>query len=493
MSGFLTPDPRLRELSDLGVVLPGAKLHTYVAGTPSTPLATYSDSALTVANANPVIASAGGLFGPIYLTPNVAYKFLLTDALDVTVPGYPQDNIVAPGLGALTAHGVLIGAGSGAVVATSAGIAGQVLTSNGPAADPTFQGGDTGLDEFRLTLESGVPVSYTDQLAKSTLYCTPYRGTRIALYDATGVAAILASAQVSIALPAVANTNYDVFVVNVAGVLTLELLAFRNSGQAITGATTATPIVITANAHGLSNGDEVYIDGVFGNTPANGTWTVANVTANTYELTGSVGAGAYTAATGWFNARTAAGKLTLATTGTYTKIADLTRRYKGLVRTGTVAGQSEDSLLKRYCWNVTNRVHRTLQRFETTASWPYTLAVVRQANGAVANQVDVVVGVAEALLDLTLNVVETNSSDSILTSAGIGEDSTTQYTVGTQLVAAAVARMAASVRLAKPPLPGRHSYSWNEWSTASGVTTWHANTAAAGSTITAGLAGWIEG
>jgi len=38
-----------------------------------------------------------------------------------------------------TNHGVLLGQGSSAPVATGAGTAGQVLTSNGAAADPTFQ------------------------------------------------------------------------------------------------------------------------------------------------------------------------------------------------------------------------------------------------------------------------------------------------------------------------------------------------------------------
>jgi hypothetical protein len=38
-----------------------------------------------------------------------------------------------------TNHGVLLGAGSQAVGATSAGTAGNVLTSNGASADPTFQ------------------------------------------------------------------------------------------------------------------------------------------------------------------------------------------------------------------------------------------------------------------------------------------------------------------------------------------------------------------
>jgi hypothetical protein len=39
----------------------------------------------------------------------------------------------------LTAHGVIIGNGSSAVSVTTAGTAGQVLTSNGASADPTFQ------------------------------------------------------------------------------------------------------------------------------------------------------------------------------------------------------------------------------------------------------------------------------------------------------------------------------------------------------------------
>ena len=36
-------------------------------------------------------------------------------------------------------HGVVIGQGAAAVHVTTAGLAGQVLTSNGPALDPTFQ------------------------------------------------------------------------------------------------------------------------------------------------------------------------------------------------------------------------------------------------------------------------------------------------------------------------------------------------------------------
>lgn len=78
------------------------------------------------------------------------------------------------------------------------------------------------------------------------------------------------------------------------------LLDLNDIGKAITGATNATPIVVTATAHGFSNGDTVVISGVGGNTAANGRFKIANVATNTFELTNySTGAnvagnGAYT-------------------------------------------------------------------------------------------------------------------------------------------------------------------------------------------------------
>ena len=69
---------------------------------------------------------------------------------------------------------------------------------------------------------------------------------------------------------------------------------------AITGATNATPIVITATAHGLVTGDRVTIASVGGNTNANGLRKVTVLTANTFsiqnEATGAAiaGNGAYT-------------------------------------------------------------------------------------------------------------------------------------------------------------------------------------------------------
>jgi len=65
----------------------------------------------------------------------------------------------------------------------------------------------------------------------------------------------------------------------------------------ITGITRANPAVVTSNAHGYSNGDRVYITGVGGMTQVNDlNYTVAGVTANTYQLQG-IDSSAYSAYT----------------------------------------------------------------------------------------------------------------------------------------------------------------------------------------------------
>jgi hypothetical protein len=62
----------------------------------------------------------------------------------------------------------------------------------------------------------------------------------------------------------------------------------------ISGATNASPIVVTYNSHNHQNGDSVEITGVGGNTAANGVFTISGVTTNTFILDGSTGNGAYT-------------------------------------------------------------------------------------------------------------------------------------------------------------------------------------------------------
>ncbi len=71
-----------------------------------------------------------------------------------------------------------------------------------------------------------------------------------------------------------------------------------NSG-AVTGASNATPVVITSANHGLTTGTLVTVAGVSGNTGANGTTTVTAIDANTFSLDGSVGNGTYVSGGTW--------------------------------------------------------------------------------------------------------------------------------------------------------------------------------------------------
>lgn len=83
---------------------------------------------------------------------------------------------------------------------------------------------------------------------------------------------------------------------------TVQTMLGFTTGNVITGATNASPIVITSVAHGLSDGQAVYIQSVGGNTAANGRFTINVLTVDTFELNGSTGNAAYTTGGTWENA-----------------------------------------------------------------------------------------------------------------------------------------------------------------------------------------------
>lgn len=80
----------------------------------------------------------------------------------------------------------------------------------------------------RLTLTSATPVTTSDVTAATTVYYTPAGGCNtIFLYDGTAWSEY-AFAEISIAVPATTNTNYDVFAYDNAGAVALELTAWTN-------------------------------------------------------------------------------------------------------------------------------------------------------------------------------------------------------------------------------------------------------------------------
>jgi hypothetical protein len=94
-----------------GLPLNGGKLFTYQAGS-TTPFATYTDVNGLIANTNPIILGTDGRPpSTIWLTDGFFYKFVLTDANDVTIQTY--DNLygiigTAPSPPTATPAGVIV-------------------------------------------------------------------------------------------------------------------------------------------------------------------------------------------------------------------------------------------------------------------------------------------------------------------------------------------------------------------------------------------------
>lgn len=70
-----------------------------------------------------------------------------------------------------------------------------------------------------------------------------------------------------------------------------QQLQLTTNAQEIVSSTDASPIVVTIPEHGLSNGAAIYVSGHTSNKAANGNRTVANKTADTFELSGTSGSG----------------------------------------------------------------------------------------------------------------------------------------------------------------------------------------------------------
>lgn len=89
----------------------------------------------------------------------------------------------------------------------------------------------------RLTLESGVPVSTSDQTAKTTVYWTPYLHNVCPLWDGVNWLPV-AFAETSLAVGTVTSgLNYDIFAYLSGGSLALEKLAWTNSTTRATAIT----------------------------------------------------------------------------------------------------------------------------------------------------------------------------------------------------------------------------------------------------------------
>lgn len=87
--------PRQIALTSAGVPIPGCKANIYQTGT-TTPVTIYTDVALTIPGANPIVADASGVFPVRWLDDSVVLKLVLTTSADVLI--YQEDPFEDPAL-----------------------------------------------------------------------------------------------------------------------------------------------------------------------------------------------------------------------------------------------------------------------------------------------------------------------------------------------------------------------------------------------------------
>jgi hypothetical protein len=277
----------------------------------------------------------------------------------------------------------------------------------------------------RLTLASGTAIPTTDQTAKTSIYFTPYQGSQISLYDGTRWK-LYNFTELTLTVPSTLFKVFDIFVYDNGGTLTLEAVDWNQSTGSITGATNATPIVLTvASGHGLSVGDLIGVASVGGNTAPNGkVWRVSATAATTVTLEGSVGNGAYTSGGTWYKVPNTRATALTTQDGIYVKTSATTRRYLGTAMTTGTSGQAEDSGSKRYLWNYYNRVQRPMLVIDTTNTWSYSTSAYRATNNRIDNRIQIIVGVSE---DLTCAVAigANNAGSGSAVVFGVGIDTST--------------------------------------------------------------------
>jgi hypothetical protein len=318
--------------------------------------------------------------------------------------------------GTTVTRGTLEESSTGSAISlTSAATASVIATAgNGNLIEALLQGVTPG---GRLTLESGVPISTTDQTAKTSVYYTPYVHNMIVLWDGadwcptTFTEKTLALGTLTSAKP------YDVFGYLSSGALVLELLA-------------------------------------------------------------------------WTNDTTRATAITLQD-GRYCKSGDKTRLYLGSFYT-TSTTTTADAVATRYLWNMYNRRRRQLITKDATTSWTYATNSWRQARATSSNKIELINGISDAILDVTVACVA--SGTGVSGQVGIGVNSTTTNSPdahGSQsiaVVSASTAGFGLSVtRLLATPTIGYSYFAWLEQPSSGLTATFYGS--GAGEGYTAGIMG----
>lgn len=364
----------------------GAKINVYAATT-TTPLSLFSDPGLSVGTANPIVCDSAGRSNPgmVYLSP-VSYKIVVTTSAGGAL--YTRDNI-DPGVPFSSGALAIASGGTGATTAGQARTNLDVpsnATVTAIASDvATLQSSVsalTGIPQGRLTLTTSVPVITGDVSAATNVYYTPYVGSQIPIWN--GSAFVLTTfAELTLGLVAnhVASTIYDLFVISDSGTVRLVTGPAWNVSTAALG----------SRGSGAGTTELMRQSGIL---------------VNANSMTGRYGATTVTVA---------------AKGGTYVG-SMLMDGTNGQVTAHVAAGTSR----KYGIWNYYNRVPIILMVSDSTATWTYNSATVRQSRASATNTGAIFVGVQEEVIyvDFKQQLASSNAG-STEGSCQIGYNSTT--------------------------------------------------------------------
>lgn len=354
---LIIPNPQFAD--GTGLPYANGKLQFFATGT-ATPLATYSDSALTIPNANPIILDSAGRSGSVFLQ-NLAYKVQLFDVNNVQI--WSIDPVWSSDYSGVAQFAVNNGSPNGNVAGTAGTFGGlpssviwdatnnvlYVCTTTGNAATAVWTAvnaassgaGVLGMPGGRLTPTTGVPVIVADAISATSVFYTPYKGNQIPIWGGSAFT-MQTFAELTLTLNSgvhAINTIYDIFVFNNSGTLTVA------TGPAWTNSAAGT------GARGSGAGTTQLT--LFG-----------GINVNTVQITGRNGGSTFT-------------------------IPALTATYVGSILIDGTAGQVTCHVtagqLRRFgLWNAHNRVTTNLQVADNTASWTLNGAS-RNSNNSASN------------------------------------------------------------------------------------------------------------
>lgn len=292
-----------------------------------------------------------------------------------------RDGCVYTHSGTSLSRGTLQDSSTGSAIAfTSAAVVEQNPSAG--FADLTQLARASVMPGGRLTLESGVPVSTTDQTAKTNVYYTPFVHNVVPLWDGYKWVPVEFTEKTLALGTLIANRPYDVFGYLSAGALTLEMNGWAASTVTMT---IASPGVVSWTAHGHANGDPIMFE-TTGALPtgvvAGTTYYVVNKATDTFQLAAATSGTAINTTGTQSGTHTAYSQAVRASAillqeGRLCKSGDPTRLLLGAFRTGTSTTVDFTSR-KRNVFNLYNRVpymvnfpNANNNKSYTTAAWAY--------------------------------------------------------------------------------------------------------------------------